>query len=135
MADWEWKFQPSYEGLVHAIELMSCGMVVEGAEGIIYYANTRVLEWTGFRPTELDGESISLIVPPEFHGDLAAERQRAMDGDLRTRLSAVRRKNGRTFPVAVAPQPFTRLDNGEPALLTILSSASSPLGNGRSWST
>ena len=37
--------------------------VVEGAEGIIHYANTRVLEWTGFRPTELDGTSISLIVP------------------------------------------------------------------------
>jgi DNA-binding CsgD family transcriptional regulator len=35
-------------------------------------------------------------------------------------LSAIQRKDGRTFPVAVSPQPFKRLDNGELAVLTIL---------------
>ena len=39
MADWEWELQPTYEGLVRAIEIMSCGMVVEDADGIIHYAN------------------------------------------------------------------------------------------------
>ena len=115
-----WDLEPTYAGLLQAIELMSCGLVVANADGIIHYANPRILEWTGYRAKELDGKPATMIAPPEIHDDYVAERQRAIDGDLRTRLGAIRRKDGRTFPVAVAPQPFTRLDNGEVAMLSIL---------------
>jgi PAS domain S-box-containing protein len=110
MAEWHWELKPTYDGLIRAIELMSCGMIVEDADGLIHYANARVLEWTGYVAEELDGQPISILVPEEFHADLETERQKVLDGDLRTRLSAVQRKDGRTFPVAVAPQPFQRVD-------------------------
>jgi PAS domain S-box-containing protein len=120
MAEWHWELKPTYDGLIRAIELMSCGMIVEDADGLIHYANARVLEWTGYVAEELDGQPVSMLVPEEFHTDLETERQRVLDGDLRTRLSAVQRKDGRTFPVAIAPQPFQRVDTGENAVLTIL---------------
>ena len=44
MADWEWELQPSYEELIRAIDIMSCGVLVEDAEGIILFANSRMLE-------------------------------------------------------------------------------------------
>jgi PAS domain S-box-containing protein len=120
MAEWHWELKPTYDGLIRAIELMSCGMIVEDSDGVIHYANARVLEWTGYVAEELDGKPVSMLVPEEFHTDLETERQRVLDGDLRTRLSAVQRKDGRTFPVAIAPQPFQRVDTGENAVLTIL---------------
>ena len=36
------------------------------------------------------------------------------------RLSSVRRKDGRTFPVVVAPQPIARVETGEPVILCVL---------------
>ena len=120
MADWEWSFEPTYEGLLRAIEIMSCGMIVEDKEGLLQYANLRVLEWTGYRPKELDGKPVSVLIPAELHGPLTTERERVHGGDARKRLSAIQRKDGRTFPVAVAPQSFKRLDNGEVAVLSIL---------------
>ena len=92
----------------------------QGHSHIIAITNPRVLEWTGYRPKELDGEPVSLLIPSELHDSLAAERERVHGGDGRTRLSAIKRKDGRTFPVAVAPQRFEQLDNGEIAVLSIL---------------
>ena len=120
MADWEWELQPTFEGLIRALEIMSCGLLVENAEGIIRYGNARILEWTGYRQKELDGKPTALIVPPELHDTLVDERQRVLDGDLRARLSSVRRKDGRTFPIVVAPQPIARVATGEPLILCVL---------------
>ena len=120
MANWEWQLEPSYEGLIRAIDSMNCGVTVEDRHGTVHYVNARVLEWTGYRVSELDQKNISILIPAEFHPNLEAERQNVIDGDCRTRLRAVRRKDGRTFPVAVSPHSFARLDNGEPAVLCIL---------------
>ena len=33
MSEWQWKVEPSYEGLVRVIEILPCGVLVEDAEG------------------------------------------------------------------------------------------------------
>jgi PAS domain S-box-containing protein len=120
MSDWEWQLEPTYDGLLQAIESMNCGVTVENEDGLIFYVNARVLEWTGYHVKELDQKSMRLLVPPELHADLDVERQRALEGDGRTRLSVMRRKDGRTFPVAAAPHAYTRGESGERAILCIL---------------
>jgi PAS domain S-box-containing protein len=120
MPGWDWSVNPTYEGLIRVIEEMNCGLLVESADGTILYANQRILAWSGFEVSELEGSPISILVPAEFHAALPAERERALAGDQRTRLSAFRRKDGRTFPVAVAPHAMKRLDTGEPGIFSLL---------------
>ena len=68
------------------------------------YANRRILELTGYQAEELDGRPVAMLVPEELHGYLKDEQEKARAGDARTRLSALRRKDGRAIPVVVAPQ-------------------------------
>ena len=120
MPGWEWSVEPTYEGLIRLVEEMNCGLVVEAEDGHILYANKRVLAWSGFSVEELEGQHISILVPPELREVLEGERQRALAGDQRTRLSAFCRKDGRTFPVAVAPHSMRRMDSGDRAVLSLL---------------
>lgn len=120
MAAWQWSIHPSYEGLLRVIDEMNCGLVFESEEGLILYANQQVLEWSGFEAKELEGEHISILVPPELHDALESERKRVLGGDQRTRLSAFRRKDGRTFPIAVTPHLAERIGTEEPAVLSLL---------------
>jgi PAS domain S-box-containing protein len=120
MTVWKWSDEPSYAMLARTIEEMSCGLIVENAAGEILYANDRILEWSGYEVAELEGEPVALLVPKELHQDLADEHNRTLDGDFRTRLSAFQRRDGRTFPVAVAPNRVNRLDTGEPAVIALL---------------
>jgi PAS domain S-box-containing protein len=105
MPDWKWSLEPTFVGMRRAIETMGCGVIVEDVTGTILYVNQRVLEWTGYDVPELDGLPVEQLIPEELRDKLADERKRVHEGDCRTRLSAIQRKDGRTFPVAVAPQP------------------------------
>jgi PAS domain S-box-containing protein len=120
MPDWKWSVHPTYKGLIRAIEDMNCGMLVESGDGYILYANKRIIEWSGYTIEELEGASTKILIPPELHDALDDERGRTVAGDHRTRLSAFRRRDGRTFPVAVAPHGMQRLDTGEPAVIALL---------------
>ena len=73
---------------------------------MLRYANRRILEITGYEAAELDAKPVAKLVPEELHEYLRVEQVKVRAGDLRTRLSALRRKDGRAFPVAVAPQRF-----------------------------
>jgi PAS domain S-box-containing protein len=119
MPDWKWAITPTHAGLVRTIEQMSCGLTVEDEKGKILYANQRVLEWSGYDVSELEGRPIEVLVPPELHPALGDERSRTHRGDQRTRLSAFRRRDGRTFPIAVSPQRAETQD-GEPVVLALL---------------
>ncbi len=119
MPGWEWSLTPTYAALIRTIEDMNCGLIVEDEQGRIRYANKRLVEWSGRSISELEDAHISVIVPPEMHEALVEERERALAGDQRTRLSAFCRKDGRTFPVAVSPHPIVR-ENGEVGVLTLL---------------
>ncbi len=106
MSDWKWSISPTHEGMVRAIETMNCGLVVEDERGVILYANRRLLEWSGYEVEEIEGQHLSIFLPKEMHEVLATERMSVLEGDLRTRISVIRRKDGRVFPVAVAPAKY-----------------------------
>lgn len=117
--DWKWALEPTRDGLVRAIEQMNCGLIFEDAKGSIVYINQRILEWSGYQVDEIEGMPVEMLVPPELHEVLGVERERTHKGDLRTRLSAFQRRDGRTFPVAVSPQNVETVDD-EPIVLALL---------------
>ena len=55
----------------------------------------------------------------ELHEMLGTERERVLAGDQRTRLSAFRRRDGRTFPVAVSPRKIDT-EGGESIVLILV---------------
>ena len=103
---WDWQLNPTPEGVMQALERMGCGVIVEDGEGVLRYANRRILEMTGYEAAEVDAKPVAKLVPEELHESLRVEQEKIRSGDMRTRLSALRRKDGRAFPVAVAPQRF-----------------------------
>ena len=118
--NWEWSKLPTYEGLLQAIEWMNCGLIVEDEEGHVLYANQRILEWSGYSASELEGAPVAVLIPEELQPLLEEERLRTLAGDDRTRLTAFRRRDGRTFPVAVAPHRMNRIDDQSPVILALI---------------
>ncbi|MBW2497004.1 MAG: PAS domain S-box protein [Deltaproteobacteria bacterium] len=133
MQRWEWELRPTLEGVLQALEWMGCGLIVEDRQGLIRYANRRILETTGYEASELDGQPVALLVPEELREQLVIEQNRVQEGDARTRLSALRRKDGRAIPVAVAPQWVEDTPRGVPVVLSVVTEladvyAARPLG-------
>ena len=104
---------------MQVIQEMSCGIVVEDPKGHIVYANRRILEWSGYEVSDLEGKPVEMLVPEEVRDTLAGEHERTLGGDRRTRLSAFQRRDGRTFPVAISPQMISNQDE-EPLVLALL---------------
>ena len=119
MKGWDWQLNPTPEGVMQALERMGCGVIVEDDEGVLRYANRRILEITGYEASELDAQPVAKLVPEELQESLRVEQGKVRAGDMRTRLSALRRKDGRALPVAVAPQ---RLDtpSGVAAVISVV---------------
>ena len=117
---WEWSKLPTYEGMLQAIEWMNCGMLVHDEDGHVLYGNQRILEWSGYSPDDLEGAPVDVLIPEELRPLAAEERQRTLAGDDRTRLTAFRRRDGRTFPVAVAPHCMRRVDDGAPVIVALI---------------
>lgn len=120
MDTWDWKLNPTFEGVLLALERLGCGFLVEDGEGRIRYANRRILELTGYEASELDGQPVSMLVPEELRESLSVEQVKMRRGDSRTRLSGLRRKDGRAIPVAVAPQLLEDTPKGEPAVISVV---------------
>jgi len=120
MENWQWELYPTLEGALIAIDRLGCGILVEDRQGVIHYANQRILELTGYEAKELDGEPIAKLVPDELHDFLRVEQEKAREGDSRTRLSALKRKDGRTIPVVVAPQSIEDTPRGEPVVISVV---------------
>jgi PAS domain S-box-containing protein len=95
------------------IEEINCGVTLEDEKGFILYANRQMIEWTGYEPEDLDGQPVSILLPLEMRDALELERERVHGGEQRTLLSVLRRKNGRTFPVAVSPTPVKLVDGSD----------------------
>jgi PAS domain S-box-containing protein len=118
MKNWDWELDPTLEGAILAVERMGCGVIVEDREGRLRYANRRILELTGYESAELDGKPVAKLVPEELHEFLRVEQTKTRGGDSRTRLSALRRKDGRAIPVAVAPQLLEETPRGMSAVIS-----------------
>ena len=119
MASWKWAISPTHAGLLRTIEELSCGLTVEDEKGAILYANERILEWSGYEVSELEGKPISMLVPAELREAMAGERDLTHQGDQRTRLSAFQRRDGRAFPVAVSPRA-AETEEGEFVVIALL---------------
>ena len=120
METWEWELHPTLEGAMQGIDQLGCGVIVEDREGMLRYANRRILELTGYEARELDGAPIEKLVPEELHEYLRLEQAKTHAGDSRTRLSALRRKDGRTLPVAISPQWIEHTPRGEPVVISVV---------------
>ncbi len=120
METWEWELNPTREGVLQGIDQLGCGVIVEDRDGVLRYANRRILELTGYEVSELDGAPVAKLVPEELHAYLRLEQAKTHAGDARTRLSALRRKDGRTIPVAVAPHWIEHTPRGEPAVISVV---------------
>ena len=105
---------------MQAVEQLGCGVLVEDGEGAIHYVNRRILELTGYEARELDGQPAELLVPEELRDFFRVEQQKQRSGDSRTRLGALRRKNGRAIPVAIAPQLLEQTPRGGPAVISVV---------------
>ncbi|MBW2282264.1 MAG: PAS domain-containing protein [Deltaproteobacteria bacterium] len=89
--------------LAAIVEGLSCGVIARDAEGLIVYANPRVLTWLQYERDELVGQPLASLVPPEMR-ELALEETRAVEqGDLRARITVFRRKDSTTLPILAIP--------------------------------
>ena len=88
----------------HVIETMNCGLVAEDHGGILIFANQQLCDWLGYEKDEIVGKPISQLVPSDLQEFLREDLESAEEGDLRSRLIAIRRKDGTTFPVLTIPQ-------------------------------
>jgi len=120
MEVWDWKLSPTLEGALLGIDQLGCGVIVEDRDGVVRYANRRILELTGYEARELDGRPVAMLVPEELRESLRGEQEKTREGDARTRLSALRRKDGRAIPVAVSPKWLERTPSGESAVLSVV---------------
>lgn len=120
MEAWHWKLNPTFEGVLLAVDRLACGLVLEDATGHMRYVNQRILELTGYEARELDGQPVAKLVPEELHAFLDTEQERARAGDARTRLSALRRRDGRAIPVVVAPRWIEDTPSGEAIVLSVI---------------
>jgi PAS domain S-box-containing protein len=104
----------------YVINTMNCGLVAEDHAGILVFANQKMLDWLGYEEDEIVGKPINQLVPSELREFLAEDLQSAEDGDLRSRLMAVRRKDATTFPVLTIPQRLVDADGNPDGFFAIV---------------
>jgi PAS domain S-box-containing protein len=98
--------QRTYRTLAKVIETMNCGLVGRDCKGTIVFVNERLLAWLSYSREEVEGQCMTKLVPPELHDVVLGEIKATDQGDLRTRLTMLRRKDSTTFPVLIIPQRF-----------------------------
>jgi len=91
---------------VHAmVAALHCGVAVRDAEHNLIWLNDHLLDWLGYARGELEGKPVNVLYPPENIEMLEQEMKAIEAGDLRARLTVLRRKNGTALPVLLLPQP------------------------------
>lgn len=97
---------PQHRQLLHVVDTMNCGLLASDMDGVVRYANPRLLGWLRYDWDEvIDQPAVSLGVAE--HAELhRAEIEAIQKGDLRARLVVLRRKDSTTFPALVFPQRF-----------------------------
>ena len=117
------KLEALYETLrayEYVIQTMNCGLVAEDHQGILVFANQKILAWLGYEKDEIVGKPINLLVPAELRDFLKEDLQSAEEGDLRARLIAIRRKDATTFPVLTLPQRLVDTDGNPDGMFAIV---------------
>jgi PAS domain S-box-containing protein len=120
ISDYPWEREPSYDDLHEVIETVGCGLVFVDATGAIRFANERLLEVSGYTPSDIEGAPLTELAPEEVRRSIDEDIVSMAEGDARARISALRRKDGRTFPVVVLPSRFTWPDGSYRGLLLVI---------------
>jgi PAS domain S-box-containing protein len=120
ISDYPWEREPSYEDLHEVIESVGCGLLFVDSAGDIRFANERLLEEAGYEPRELDGKPLAELAPEEVRGSLDRDLAVMGAGDARARISALRRKDGRTYPILVLPSRFEWPDGSYRGLMLVI---------------
>jgi PAS domain S-box-containing protein len=104
----------------HVIETMNCGLVAEDHDGILIFANQQLCDWLGYQKDEIVGKPINQLVPSDLQEFLREDLESAEEGDLRSRLMAIRRKDGTTFPVLTMPQRLLDMDGNPDGFFAVV---------------
>lgn len=99
----DWSIHPSAQELLAVLDTLNAGILVRNEDGGIVFANDRMLHWLGYRAAELDGEDVRRLIPDELRPTLEEELAEIHSGDERLRISVLKRKDGRTFPIIFCP--------------------------------
>ena len=86
------------------LDKLNCGFVVTDENRVLRFVNDRVLSWLGYSRDELKGLHGYDLIPVELRELIEDENEAVDAGDLRARLTVLRRKDSTTFPVIVLPQ-------------------------------
>ena len=112
--------QRSYEVLRKAIQTTNCGLIARDSRGRILFANDTALKWLGYERHELVGQPLDMLVPPELREVARGEQTATEQGDLRTRLTVLQRKDSTTFAVAAVPSRVQNAPDGSISTYAIL---------------
>jgi PAS domain S-box-containing protein len=96
----------THPDLFEILEQLNLGLAARYPDGTILWANQRLCGWLGYGPEEVEGQHAEMVLPPELSEAAHAEMGEIEKGDLRVRLSALRRKDSTTFPVLLIPTPL-----------------------------
>ena len=99
--------------LEQVMDRLNCGLMGSALDGNLSFINQKLLERLGYARSEVVGKPMVQLLPPEIQERLDEERQAALAGDVRMRLTMLQRKDSTTFPVLVVPQLIIN-DAGEP---------------------
>ena len=102
------------------LDRINCGVIGRDVDSRILFANSRLLRWTGYREAELLGKDVSMLFPPELRDRTRTEVRQSEEGDLRARLSAMRREDSTTFPVLIIPQTFENSEGEYAGIVSIV---------------
>ncbi|MCX6099301.1 MAG: PAS domain S-box protein [Candidatus Bipolaricaulota bacterium] len=88
------------------VELMTDGLVLQDADGIIVYANDRLCEMTGRARNDLVGRPLMDLFAAGSREEVSRNVERGRAGALESYGAVVRREDRSAFPVLVAPRPI-----------------------------
>jgi PAS domain S-box-containing protein len=95
------------------VDSINCGLSVRNREGTILFVNERLRDWLGYQPGELEGKPAFALLPDEIHESVRVELRAVEQGDLRARITVLKRKDGTTFPVVLVPSKLMVPNKGE----------------------
>ena len=102
------------------LDELNCGFLATDEQRTIRAVNHRLLDWLGYAVEELVGQQSTELVPVELRELLQAEADALDAGDLRARLTVLRRKDSTTFPVVILPKRMHDGDGNFVATVLIL---------------
>ena len=97
------KLRLSSVELASAIDHVNCGIVAREPDGLMTYANERLLSWLGYERGQLVGRNVEMLVPPDLRDLIRSEMAASESGDARARMTVLQRKDSTTFPVITLP--------------------------------